>query len=362
MYLFRSATRMESCLGCPIVNDPSCGTSNETGRPRRARWISVVFASAVVLTVAVFILRNSFWDWWTGGLEGEEPFASGALDDYVPEDSEALLVADLHALLQSSVGRQRLKPILQRLLRQSDALPRWMEMLEVNPENDLDLVRISFAPGSGAAPLWLMRGRFDCSRAHIGPEKLRERRLGRYRLWEYTESAAKRTVLIALAGDTLIAGETQERVREALEQARDPHSISVRDATLGKLLTKVDRRQPLWLAASMKSLGSIANIDNYLLRMVVNPLLQNADSLYGGVKVADDLRLELTIGTTTAEQADRLQIELRSLREAAPGAALLLGDQKELTPVLRLLGTSKVSREGKILRLHSRLSADQWSE
>ncbi len=322
----------------------------------------MALVSAVILLIAAFFFRDALWNWWTGGLEAEDHFATGALDDYVPEDSEAILVADLRSLLQSPVGRRHLKPIVQQLLRRTDALPRWLELLGVNPENDLDLIRISFAPGSGGSPLWLMRGRFDRTRAHIGPDKLREKRLGRYRLWEYNDTAAKQTTLLALAGDTLIVGETQDRVREALEQAHDPRSISVRDATLGTLLTKVDRRQPLWVAASIKSLGSIANIDNYLLRMVVNPLFQNANSLYGGVKVADDLRLELTVATTTAEQADRLQFDLRDMRDAAPGAALLLGDQKELAPLLRLLGSTKIGREGKVLRLHGRLAADQWSE
>jgi hypothetical protein len=347
---------MESCLGCPIVNDPSRDMNRLSVRRRRTRWALTVFASVTILLCALFFFRDSLWNWWTGGRAEEGRFSPGALDDYVPEDSEAILVADLRSLLHSPRGSSRLRSMSRQLLGEDGDRPRWMELLGINVLEDVENIKISFAPGSGSAPLWLMRGRFDRSRAQIGPGKLREQRLEGCRAWEYADRTTKRTMLLALAGDTLIAGESHKRVMAALRQAQDPHPAAVRDATLRELLTKVDHRQTLWVTASIKSLGPIAGIDNYLLKMVLNPLLQNADSVYGGAKVAEDVRLELAFGTANEERAERLQTDLQSIRDAAPGATLFLGGQKELAPLLRLLGSSKISRENNMIYLQSRLS------
>src|SRR6185437_5551269 len=131
----------------------------------------------------------------------------------------------------------------------------------INPLEDVDSIQMSFAPGVGGQPLWLIRGRVDRSRMQMGPDKLHETSLDRFRVWEYADRQANRTTLLASVGDMLVVSESRGRLLAALKHASDPRPSTVRDATLREMLAKVDRRQSLWLAVSIKSLGSLAADD-----------------------------------------------------------------------------------------------------
>jgi hypothetical protein len=339
--------------------DPSIATD---GIPRR-RPRCLLLRAGITLAALTLLLGFLFRDWllsrWRAEDELGNRFPPGALAAYIPEDSEAVLAVNVRSLLESPVGRRRLAPLLQQLIRQAGRQLRWMDLLGVNPIDDLDYLQISFAPGAGGEPLWLARGRLDRARIQTGPDKLQETAVDHFRVWEYTDRPAKRTTLLAPAGDMLVVSETRGRVLAALKQASNPRPITVRDATLREVLSKVDRRQSLWLAASIKSLGPVSGIDNYLLNMLLRPLLAHAESVYGGITCAEDVQVELHFRTATEERAEKLETDLQSLCEAAPGAALLLGRQKDLPPLLRLLSSGKISREGKMILLRCRLAADQ---
>jgi hypothetical protein len=331
---------------------------------RRRPW-RLLILSAAALAVVMLLLSFFFRDWlmsrWRGEDDQVNRFPPGALRDYVPEDSDAVLAINVQALRESPVGR-RLTPSLQQLIRQGGRRLRWIDLLGFNPLDDVDSLQISFAPASGGEPLWLARGRLERSRIQMGPDKIQEATLDHFRVWECTDRRAKRTTLLAPVGDTLVVSESPGRVLAALKQARYPQPITVQDATLRELLAKVDRRQTLWLAASMKRLRSLTEIEDPLLKMVLRPLRMHADSAHGGITCAEDVQVDFHFHAATVEGAERLEAELQSLCEAAPGAALtlqLMGANKELLPLLKLLGSGKTRRDGNEVHLHCRLAADQ---
>ena len=337
--------------------DPTMA-SEDIPRRRRGRKLLLAGATGAGLTLLlVFLFRDSLP--WLGTDDAGNRFPPGVLADYVPEDSEALVVVNVRSLRESPIGRQHLGPSLQQIVRQAERRVRWMDLLGINLLEDVDTIQISFAPGAGDQPVWLMGGRLDRSRFQIGRDKLSETTLDRFRVWEYTDRATKRTTLLAPVGDVLVVSETRSRVLAALKQANDPRPTSVRDAKLRDLLAKMDRRQSIWLAASIESLGPISGIDNYLLKIVLHPLLAHADSVYGGIACAEDLRIEMYFHAATDEDAVRLETALQNIHDTAPGAALLLERQKELLPLLHMLGASTIGRDGKTIRLRCRLTADQ---
>lgn len=310
------------------------------------------FALLLACLSGAWLIRNWQGDDWGNRVPPD------VLADYVPEDSVAVLAVNVRQLLATPSGRQYLKPWLQQLSEQAESELRWIDLAGIKPIGDIDTLFVSFPSGSGAEPLWLARGRFDRSRFRIGPDKLQEKLLDRYRIWEYSDRPMKRTTLLAVAGDTLVISETRNRIQAALKQVGDPQPIHVRDAALCKLLNQVDRRQTLWLAASMRRLGPISGIDNYLLKMVLRPLLARAESVYGGITCDEDLRAELHFGAATDEDAIHLETDLKSLCEAAPGA-VLLSRHKEILPLLQLLGAGQIHRDGKTIMLRCRLPAGQ---
>ncbi len=327
-------------------------------RPRRLLPVAGTTAACFAVLLAIVACT---WLLGTGRFGDDDlnnRIPDGVLADYVPEDSAAVLVVDVRQLREMPMGRQYLWPTIQQLARQIEHRLPWLKLMGINLPDDSDTLRISFASKGGGEPILLARGQFDRSRLQIGPNKLQESTLDHFRIWEFREPDAKQAALIALVGDTLVVSETRNRVQAALRQASDPQPIRVREGILRQQLAKVDCRQSLWLAASMKNLDSISQVDNYLIRMILRPLVAHAQSVYGGIACAEDLQAELHFSTSTDDDADHLEADLKSICEAAPGITLLRR-KNELLPLLRLLAAGQVSREGKSILFHCRLTADQ---
>lgn len=306
----------------------------------------------------VALLALSFGLWFVFNSHDEEDrFPPKVLADYVPEDSAVVLAVDVSQLRDSPIAEQKLSPLLQQLNRRSERQLPWLNLLGIRPLDDFNNILISFGL-DGAEPELLASGTLDRSRLQMGPRKLQEATLDHFRIWQYGDPDTKQTTYIAPVGDMLVVSEGRSRVQAALKQASDPQPILVRDATLRRLLAEVDRRQSLWLAASIKKLGPVSEIDNYLLKMVLRPLVAHAESVHGGIACAEDLRAELHFSAATEEDAAQLESDLKSICEAAPGIALL-GRKNEMLPLLRLLAAAQIQREGKTILLRCRLTAEQ---
>lgn len=346
-------------MGNKNTNDPLPATDGISARCPRRRFLLAGVAGAGVVVLVLFFFRDWLTQFWSGEQDRGARLSPGVLADYIPEDSEALLAVNVRSLLESPVGRQHLAPSLQQFLSQAGQQLQWIPLSGISPINDLDTILISFSPGIGDRPLWLLRGRFDRSRLQLGPDKLRESNVDHFRVWNYTDRSTKQTTLLVLLSDMLVVSETRKRVLAALQQANDPRPVAVRDATLGKVLSKVDRRQTVWLAASIRSLGPLDEIKNFSF---LRSILRHVHSVYGGITCADDVVVEFHFEAETDDEAVHLETALRSLRElvAVPGAASLLGLPKELLPLLRLLAASTIRREGRTILLRGRLAADQW--
>lgn len=345
-------------MGDDDRNDPVSATDGlARRRPRRLLVLAGLLGAGLILLLGV-LLRDVIPGPWSRDAARDNPFPPGALAGYVPEDSEAVVAVDLRSLRESPTGR-RLAPSLKQLVGKGERRFRWFDLLNINPFDDLDNLLMSFAPGGAGQPLWLAHGRFDRSRFQVGPDRLEEKTVEHYRVWEYRDRQAKQSALLAPVGDALVVSETPARVLAALDQASHPHPLVVHDAALRELLANVDRKQTLWLAVSFKHLGRLAEFDSAWMKMVLTPLFKNAESVHGGVTCADDLRAELHFRAATEENAERLEADLKSIRDLAPGAALLLGRQRELLPLFRLLGGAQMSRDGKTVSLRCRLAGEQ---
>jgi hypothetical protein len=227
---------------------------------------------------------------------------------------------------------------------------------------DPDSLRISFAPGRGEQPLWLVRGRFDPSRFQVGPGRLQKKTIDHFRFWEYVDRQTKRATMLAPVGDALVASETPARLLAALRQASNPQPISIRDQTLHDLLTKADRRQSIWFAAALRKVGPAVRIHHFLLESLLNPFLTHAESVHGGLTCAEDVRGEFHFRTGTDDDAAKLEMELNSMTVLAQGAPVLWSQEKELLPLFRLLASGRISRDGTTVSLRCRLAGNELGE
>jgi hypothetical protein len=330
--------------------------------PRRPRRL-LVLASATGACFTVLFAIFCAWAlraWRDGNADLGNRFPHGILADYVPEDSAAVLVVNVHQLRESLIVQPHLKPLLQQLIKQAESRLPWLDSTGINLLDDLDNLLISFASNGSGEPVLLAQGRLDCSRFQVGPDQLQAKPLDGFRVWEYKDQSSKQNTLLVVVGDTLVVSNARGRVQTALKQASDPQPSRVRDARLAQLLRKVDRRQCFWLAASIKRLGPVSEIDNYLLKLLLRPLLAHCESAYGGITCTEVLQAELHFGTARDEDAAQLETDLKSICETALGLVIL--DRKdELLPLLRLLASGQVRREGRTILLRCRLGDDALS-
>jgi hypothetical protein len=345
-------------MGDDDRNDPVSATDGLARRRPRRLFVLAGLLGVGLLLLLVALLRDVIPGPWRRDAARDHLFAPGVLADYVPEDSEAVVAVDLRALRESPTGR-RLAPALKQLVGKGERRFHWIDLLNIKPFDDLDNLLMSFAPGSGGQPLWLARGRFDSSHFQVGPDRLEEKTIEHYRVWEYRDRQAKRSTLLTPVGDALVVSDTPARVLAALDQASQPRPLVIRDAALRELLAHVDRQQTLWLVVSFKHLGHLAEFESTWMKMVLTPLFKYAECVHGGVTCAKDLRAELHFHAATEENAERLEMDLKNIRDLAPGAALLLGRQRELLPLFRLLGSAETSRDGKNVSLRCRLAGKQ---
>jgi hypothetical protein len=332
--------------------------------PRRPPWRRIVLTGLVLagLVLLGLLFRERLTGLWHGEMEGDNHLVPGALDNYIPEDSEAVLAIDVRSLREAPIVQQHFLTSLGQIVRDSQETFRWIELLGVNPLEDVDSLLISFAPGSGGQPLWLARGRLDPTRFQVGPDRLQRDALGSFRVWKYSDRKTKRQTVLAPAGDALLVSDTPARVLAALRQASEPQTTHVRDATLRDQLAQVDRHSSLWFAASFKDLGTVARIDHFWLEKLLRPLFRYAESVRGHIACSEDLRAELHFHSATEENAVKLQEDLNNLCGVAAGAPLLLGRRKELLPLFRLLATGETSRDGLNVSLRCRVTAEQLGE
>jgi hypothetical protein len=342
--------------------DDSTNLPGETGPARgrgpvRRRKAAVVLAAVAALVVG---LTLAFWKPWRGYPEGPvvEHFPEGALDGYLPEDARGVLTVNLRPLLAAPAAREHFRKPLEQLIGRGEREHPWMGLLGVAPLTDLDRIQVVFCSRDRDRPLWLARGRFDAARLQTGPGKLRERIDEGFRVYEYPDPAAGRVTTLALAGDTLAASDDRARVYAALVYAAGSRKAVRVDPALEELLRKVDRGQVLWLAVSFDKLGRVGRLPSLGLDLMLRPVLNHARSARGGVTCGEDVRAEFHFEARDEAGADRLETGVRSACEAAGGASLLPGIEPHLLPLLRLLATGEVTRDGLEVRLRCRLTAD----
>jgi hypothetical protein len=316
---------------------------------RKAVLLAVLVGTALALAVFLYLRYRSSIE--------PEPFPPGALAGYLPEDSTVVLTLNLRSLLEAPVVRGPPGPTLRGLFRRGTAGQPWMELAGIDPFTDIDQIQVSFTAGDPEHPLWLIRGRISAARFQVGPDKLRPRIEHGRRVCEYDDPDFGPT-LLALVGDTLVVSALPCRLADALAYASGPRHLRFRYPALAAILKQVDRKQAVWLAASLQDFGAVGGLKDWALKAAIRPVLAHATTVSGGVAVAEDLRAEFAFRTRDEDGARRLEEDLKREVEAASGVGLFVKD-KDLLPFFQLLGTGVVARDGAAVSLRCRLTAEQ---
>ncbi len=292
--------------------------------------------------------------------DGPAPsYSPDALQAYLPEDGVAVFNLDVKRLCAASAFQKGFHNVLQQILRKDELGLGWLPQAGIDPWRDLEEARILISSRALFDPLFLLHGHFDLSRFQTGPGKLTQQtvtsNVGRFTYYEHPDRRRGEVVKLALVGDYLVVCDAQAPVLAALRQAVMASPTAPLDSPFRDLLSKVDRQQPLWFAVSMEKLRPVPRLDSMALELILRPIFQYADGIWGGLKLGEEVRAEVHFQTRNETTARTLEELLRSSCDAAQGVHLLPGVDRELLPLFRLVGSGVVSREGTIVRLTCRL-------
>jgi hypothetical protein len=291
-----------------------------------------------------------------------ESFPAVALQEYLPGDAVAVFNLDVKRWREAASVRKGLQDALRQVLRKEEVGQSWLPLTGIDPFRDLDEARIILSSRAVFDPLVVFRGRFDSCRFQTGPGELSRRVValdgGRFALYEYQDRRRGEVVTLAPAGEYLAVCDAQSSVLAALRNASVVGPTAPLDARLRDLLGKVDRRQQFWLAVSMEKLRPVPRLDSKALELILRPILQYADGIWGGLNLAEDVRAEFVFQARDEAAARNLEDLLRSSCDVAQGAHLLPGVDKALLPLFRLAGSGEVNRDGTAVRLTCRLAEE----
>lgn len=332
---------------------------NGVTAPHRSRgWVYVV---CIIFLLGV---GAGLWAWRGGAFWPREKvfsdFKSGALEGYIPPGAAGVLAADLQQMRESPVVRDHLMGSMKKILERAEGQEKWITLVGADPVKDLDALQVAIFPGgSGRAPLWLARGRFDSSRFQTGPGKLQAKVADGYRVYEHRQAGQPVTYL-APAGDFLVISQDRAAVQTALNHAAGKAEAGAPDPALQKLLEKVNRKKSMWLAVAFDKVGRVGELQNLTLDKVLRPVFEHAQAVYGGINCGKDLTADFHMPCRDGAGAQNVEGALNSSIDVAKGAALLsFGSGTDLQPVIALIASGQVSREGTTVRLQCNVPADR---
>jgi hypothetical protein len=325
---------------------PPASAKNKT-----ARFILFITGLVVVLVIAV-VVTNGKWKWLSR--ISEPKYETPALSpDYLPSDTGAVLRLNLRELENAKFVKKEL-PFLQFYFE--DHPPHELQnSLGFDMNKDVDWIQLTLMAGNMDHPLVMASSKFDVAKFKPAPNGLREvnKPGARYRLYEWPASDFIPALTLALGDNLLLLCDKPSRVTDALEDTATGRKPALDDATLAELLKKVDRKQTIWGAASLKKLSPIPRLEP-AVEGLLRPIMQNTDAIYGGINCGDDAEGTIYFLASSDEKATALEQQLRDLVKVVPLGTVFAPTQ--IRPLLKLLGAGEVSRVENTVILRSQLS------
>lgn len=295
------------------------------------------------------------------------------VDPLLPVDTESYASVNVRQILDSELFKKQLLPHLKQALQEAggETLNKTLKDLGIDPFKDVDRLTMA-TPGGAEADrgLILAQGTFDPDKFKTKAEavardtpdllKLHKVPLGggmSHPVYEVVIPNQDQSLFVAIANNKLLlASPGKDYVVDALRQARDKKKGTLKNKEFQALLERMDPKQSLSVAFLGKSL---AKADNEIVPGFLTEALAGVEAIGGGVSVTNEVKLDLLLASKDGDSARKMQAALdKMLKLALVGLSLLGDERKELTLLLDLVKSLKVSSRGTVVSITARLSQD----
>jgi hypothetical protein len=269
-------------------------------------------------------------------------------DKYVPSDSEALVVVNVHQILNSELVKKYGLEQLKTLLKSNDEANKFLKATGLDPLKDIHSVIVGASLG-GAKPKFqiVVHGKFDVDKidaaiadeAKSKPDELKIEKKGDLKLYVITPKGTKDEPLFAAFAnkDTLIVTQSADATAAGVQGKGGKVN-----ATLLRALEKFSGKESIYAAAVIP--------DEMKKGMAANPQLKDLapklQYVTGAFDLTNDFKLNLAVQTSDAKAADKVK---GLISQFMPLVGLMAaGQQENLGPVINdLVKKIEVKKDDK---------------
>lgn len=294
------------------------------------------------------------------------------IDPLLPPDTETYLSVNVRQIVDSPLfQKQLLAPAKEMLLEVGgENLRDILKELGVDPFKNIDRVTIA-GPATAEADrgLILVRGTFDPAKfkkhgedaARNNPDTLKLHKTPiagtNQTIWEVVIPNQEASLFVGMAGDkTLLVSPGKDYVVDALKRQATKAGTALKSKEFVALLEQLDPKQSLSVAVMGKAL---AQANHEALPKFLIQAFAGVKAIGGGLTVDNDIQLKILLATKDTDAAARMHKGLdKLLKGSLVGVALLGEERRELSFVLEVLKSLKVSNRGKVVGVTGTLTQD----
>lgn len=302
------------------------------------------------------------------------PARAADLDPYLPEDTENVINLNVRQILDAPLIKQHALEAAQEALRGNDQIQDILKDLGFDPFKDLDRIVIA-SPDSTDKDrgLIIVHGRFDVAKfkakgeetAKENPDNLKIHKIlgGKHTLYEVNVPDFDMPLFVVLAGrDTLLASAGKDYIVDALKKMGKSDKPALKNKDFQKLLTRVDTRQSVSIAAvqSPAVKDAISGLSGD-----VKGMIEKIQALGGGVTITDEIKLQLVFNTKTAKEAEDLTGSAKAgltLVTGFLGALTQNNSKPEMEFLLEAVKSLRVTNKESAVIIKGRISSDLIEE
>ena len=282
---------------------------------------------------------------------------------YLPDDARFVVVVDLKQVLEHPIIKSRYVPKVKQALESDDRVNTFLSLFGLNPLRDISTVVVSsrsmgvgetdflavfhgrFAYGQVNDALRIMEQKGVITRLTLGPVV--------HGVYYELKAPGQAPLFFAILGkDTIVFSPNRDYVIHALLKRAGRKATFLKDPTFRDLFAGVDTRQCVWAVMLGKAM---AQSDGRTVDK------DGLESLCGGIVLADNVEVALTVGAKDANFARELVQEAQAPILMAKG--FLIRKEKDWNKLGPLINVAKemlekvaITTEGTAVCLKSRAS------
>lgn len=292
------------------------------------------------------------------------PARAADVNKFLPDDAEIIMVLNVQQIIQSPLVQKHGIAHVKQALQADEKIKKVLEAVGFDPLKDLTrITAAASAVSPDAKGTIIAEGNFDLSKIQAKVEELANERKdtlkilkeGDHKLLEIKTPGDERPAYAALVDkNTIVFGSDKTVVLGSFDRAAGTKKPALKK-DIAALIEKANQSQSMWLVAP----GAVFAKSPLAEDEKSKKILEKVENLSVGFTLSEDFSMVTAIVTKTADSAKEISEELKNGLETLKGLlALVAGQQKELAPLVDVVGSIKVGTDNATVTLKSEVSKE----